>query len=254
MQAAATSVALFVTKQYSTVALQYLADTLSTTFWRSNAPDACRIIREDVKRIVPLSEIQLIYALSSNCAALRMRSPVIDVLLNNLNEEAAKIHHELHLIRLAILEYQQPWSQRPYYGFFSIFGRSICVSEQISRIKDAAAELKRNYHDINQWIQTGILLDSFNRQLEQKQTSTTQETTTQTLSTEKSQVEGAGDSIRLSHEQQGKWLVAPPLEILQSKSKDHKSEALSSIQISDPNMLDKMYAITKDPHGVVTVP
>jgi hypothetical protein len=252
MQAAATSVALFVTKQYSTVALQFLADTLSNTFWKSNTPDACRLIREEIKHIVPLSEIQVIYALSANCAQLRERSVLIDTLLTNLNEEAAKIHHELHLIRLAILDFQQPWSQRPYYGMFSWFSRSISVTANVDKIKEAAIELRRNFNSVNQWVQTGVLLDSFNRQL-------TAETKAANESKEKSSnttlvVEGTCaeeprlSSPRILYEQQGKWLTPPPSLITGGVQ---TGEPISSIGSCDPQMIDKMHAITKGPNGLV---
>lgn len=235
MQAAATSVALFVTKQYSTVALQYLVDSLSNTFWKSTAPDTCRLIREEVKRIVPLSEIQVIYALSASCSKLRERSPLIETLLTNLSEEAAKIHHELHLIRLAILEHEQPWSQRAYYGVFSWFGRSLNVKTNIATITDAAIELRRNFKSINEWVQTGITLEMYNRQItedskkeQQQQNNTTITNMNDPTTTKDTQ------SVQLIHEQQGKWLMQPPV--------------LSSIHISDPHMIDKMEEITRTPH------
>jgi len=266
MQAAATSVALFVTKQYSTVALQYLADTLSNTFWKSNTPDACRLIREEIKHIVPLSEIQVIYALTTNCAKLRERSVLIDTLLTNLNEEAAKIHHELHLIRLAVLDYQQPWSQRPYYGMFSWFSRSIDVSSNVNKIKEAAAELRRNFNGVNQWVQTGILLDSFNRcdtkerhLVDKLSTNTTTTTTTQEgvialpYSTDHDHTRLA--SPQMLYEQQGKWFSSAPSLSPANSTIDSIAvrEPLSSIVTTDPQMIDKMETITKNSSAALSV-
>lgn len=233
MEAAATTVAIFAAKQYSTVALQFLTETLSNTFWKSTAPDKCKLIREEIKHIVPLSEIQVIHALTGTCVHLRERSPLIETLLTNLNDEAAKIHHELHLIRLAILEYEEPWTRRPYYGVFSFFSRSLDVSENISKIKEATTELRRNFNYINQWIQTGITLDRFNRQIEQEQ-----KTCTSSITPSNEGIEGTTTLKAFSPKTIQQQQPAPFPK---------SQQCLSSIQISDPKMIDKMYQITRSP-------
>jgi hypothetical protein len=223
-QTAATSIAVYVAKEYSSTALQFLKESLSSPFWKSNLPDACQVVREEVKQIVPVSEIQAIYALLQDCANLRGRSALIHTLLTNLNDEAAKIHHELHLIRLAILDYQEPMSRRPYYGLFSLFSHRLDVSSNLQRMKEASVELHRNFRGINEWIQTGIALDIYNRKVphEIKTMKTTESDTT------------------LSQEIEGKTTISSPNHL-------NKFCLLSSLQTNDPNMIDKMSAITRLP-------
>lgn len=166
-------------KDMSTVALDYLMKSIAnklnqqptTTDHVQHAKqvkqqkqhDIGKRIREQANRLIPTVDILTVIAILNDCKHLRLQSTVINNILHAIFEQVCEIHFQVHIIYLELLEHEKSWTERPYYGLFSFFEKSIDVSNEMSRIQTSAACLQNHVVSLRKWLVPSIQLDAYNK-------------------------------------------------------------------------------------------
>lgn len=108
------------------------------TYFGTSQQSISQIVHQRLQKIIPTTKLGLIRPMMDDFVQLRAKSAIVDSLSESLSDSAHTIESEMHLIKLAVLEYESRY-------FFSKWWSPLDVEKHYINIQTASVYLEKTF-------------------------------------------------------------------------------------------------------------